>query len=138
MQLKDIHIKSLEKLFDNQNKPDIGKIFTKINAIPVNFSDENNNNEDAFNTTFNINKNNNLENNKNELSFSRDDVTEMKLNKLINNYEIRNKINNLNINNIKNEEDIDNNYVDIKDLIKYSDDKYLINENIENDNYILD
>ena len=140
LQLKDIHIKSLEKLFENQNKPDIGKIFTKINAIPVNFSDENNNNEDALNTTFNMNKNNDLENNKSELSFSRDDVTEMKLNKLINNFEIRNKINNLNnqnINNIKYEEDIGKNYIDIKDLIKYSDDKNL-NENLENNNYILD
>ena len=141
LQLKDIHIKSLEKLFENQNKPDIGKIFTKINAIPVNFSDENNNNEDALNTTFNMNKNNDLENNKNELSFSREYVTEMKLNKLINNFEIRNKINNLNnqnINNIKYEEDISKNYIDIKDLIKYGDDKNLINENLENDNYILD
>ena len=54
----------------------------------------------------------------------------MKLNKLINNFEIRNKINNLNnqdINNVKNEEDFGKNYADIKDLIKYSDDKNLIN-----------
>ena len=94
-----------------------------------------------MNTTFNINKNNDLENNKNEISFSRDEVTEMKLNKLINNFEIRNKINNLNnqdINNVKNEEDFGKNYADNKALIKYSNDKNLINEHIETDNYILD
>ena len=149
LQLKDIHIKSLENLFDKQNKPEAGKIFTRINAIPVNINDqesynENNNIEDGLNTTFNMNKNNNilanLEKDKNEQSFqsfSRDDVTEMKLNKLINNFEMRNKMNN--VNNIINKDNNEQNYnnVDLKDLIQQSGED-LTSENIENQNYILD
>ena len=33
--IKDIHIKSLEKLIQSQNKPIPGKIFTQIEAIPL-------------------------------------------------------------------------------------------------------
>ena len=57
LQLKDVHIKSLERLIDQSNKPAPGKIFTKTNFIPVNLGDDNNNNsENGFNTTFNNNK----------------------------------------------------------------------------------
>ena len=77
-----------------------------------------------------MNKNNNLEENNNELSFSRDIVTEMKLNKLINNFEIKNKINN-NLNNqnnnyIQNQNEIGNNYNELKDLVQQSGSKDLI------------
>ena len=125
LQLKDIHIKSLENLFDKQNNPEAGKIFTKINAIPLNVEEDNNenDNDNELNTTFNMNKiNNNMypnnEQNKNEASFSKDDVNEMKLNKLINNFEIKNKINNINNNNIyKNQNEYGQNSVELKDLI---------------------
>ena len=152
LQLKDIHIKSLENLFSKENKPDIGHIFTKINAIPVNINNNNNDEnkeEDGLNTTFNMNKNNDIiENdvgkNINEQSFSRDEITEMKLNKLINNYEIRNKINNFNhdkVNYNKNfNDEIRTNYVELKDLIEQNrgelenktniNQNYIINENI--------
>ena len=33
LQLKDVHIKSLERLIDQRNKPVPGKIFTKTNFI---------------------------------------------------------------------------------------------------------
>ena len=145
LQLKDIHIKSLENLFDKQNKPEAGKIFTKINAIPLNVEEDNNenDNDDGLNTTFNMNKiNNNMypdnEQNKNEASFARDDVNEMKLNKLINNFEIKNKINNFNNDNInQNQNEYGQNFVDLKDLVKQSGDD-VINDNIEDQHYILD
>ncbi len=143
LQLKDVHIKSLENLFDKQNKPEVGKIFTKIKAIPINTNDDNNdNNLDGLNTTFNMNKNNNilnLEQNNIEQSFARDEVTEMKLNKLINNFEVKNKINNFanDANNYNNENG--NNFVELKDLIQQSGDNLRNeNENKENENYILD
>ena len=107
LQLKDIHIKSLENLFDKQNQVDPGRIFTKINAFPIDIND---NNKDGLNTTFNNNDNNGNE-------FKRDEVTEMKLNKLINNYEIKNKINNFNNNN---QNEYNNNPVELKDLVKLS------------------
>ena len=107
LQLKDIHIKSLENLFDKQNQVDPGRIFTKINAFPIDIND---NNKDGLNTTFNNNDNNGNE-------FKRDEVTEMKLNKLINNYEIKNKINNFNNNN---QNEYNNNPIELKDLIKLS------------------
>ena len=129
LQLKDIHIKSLENLFDKQNRPDPGKIFSKINAIPLEVNSEKNNNnyEDQLNTTFNKDKNyNNFDQGRNEQDFQRDDITEMKLNKLINNFEIRNKINNFNNN--QNPIEYNNNFID-------NDFK---NENIDEQNYILD
>ena len=129
LQLKDIHIKSLENLFDKQNRPDPGKIFSKINAIPLEVNSEKNNNnyEDQLNTTFNKDKNyNKFDQGRNEQDFQRDDITEMKLNKLINNFEIRNKINNFNNN--QNPIEYNNNFID-------NDFK---NENIDEQNYILD
>ena len=129
LQLKDIHIKSLENLFDKQNRPDPGKIFSKINAIPLEVNSEKNNNnyEDQLNTTFNKDKNyNNFDQRRNEQDFQRDDITEMKLNKLINNFEIRNKI--YNFNNNQNPIEYNNNFID-------NDFK---NENIDEQNYILD
>ena len=139
LQLKDIHIKSLENLFDKENKPEAGQIFTKINAIPLNINDNSDNkDEDGLNTTFNMNKNifeNELGQNINEQSFSRDEITEMKLNKLINNYEIRNKINNFN-NEKYNNDGLGKNFVELKDLIGQSGGD-LENENIEKQNYII-
>ena len=139
LQLKDIHIKSLENLFDKENKPEAGQIFTKINAIPLNINvNSDNKDEDGLNTTFNMNKNifeNELGQNINEQSFSRDEITEMKLNKLINNYEIRNKINNFN-NEKYNNDGLGKNFVELKDLIGQSGGD-LENENIEKQNYII-
>ena len=148
LQLKDVHIKSLENLYDKQNKPEVGKIFTKINAIPVNLGDDDdiinlnnfniNNNEDGLNTTFNKNNNNNNvyygnEQNKGMDSFGRDEVNEMKLNKLLNNFEIKNRINNYNKENLNQNQ----NSVELNDLIKISGDD-LNNSNVEDQNYILD
>lgn len=76
LEIKDIHIKSLEKLVDNQNKPAPGKIFSQIKAIPMELNNENNSKEE---------------------SFVQDDITEIKLNKLINVCEIKNKIKNFNL-----------------------------------------
>ena len=101
LSIKDIHIKSLEKIIENQNKPTPGKIFTKIEAIPANFE------ENKYKT---MNDN-----------FISDKYEEIKLNKLINGYEINNKVNEFykNENNI-NIENNNNNNVDINDLIKFS------------------
>ena len=78
------------------------------------------------------------EQNKDEASFGRDDVNEMKLNKLINNFEIKNKINNFNNDNInQNQNEYGQNFLDLKDLIKQSGDD-VINDNIEDQHYILD
>ena len=140
LQLKDVHIKSLENLFNKQNKPDVGKIFTKINAIPVDINDDknnDNNNLDGLNTTFNMNKDNNilnLEQNNDEQSFAKDEITEMKLNRLINNYEIKNKINNFynDKSNFINQNG--NNYVELKDLVQQSGGD---GDLLENQNYII-
>ena len=146
LQLKDVHIKSLENLFDKQNKPEAGKIFTKINAIPLNLSDDDNNyiinNEDGLNTTFNKNKNNNNIYSDNAFNqggdnFGRDEVNEMKLNKLINNFEIKNKINNFNKDNLNLNQNQNKNFMELKDLIKQSGDD-LNDSNVEGQNYILD
>jgi hypothetical protein len=146
LQLKDVHIKSLENLFDKQNKPEAGKIFTKINAIPLNLNDDDDNyiinNEDGLNTTFNKNKNNNNIYSDNALNqggdnFGRDEVNEMKLNKLINNFEIKNKINNFNKDNLNQIQNQNKNFVELKDLIKQSGDD-LNDSNVEGQNYILD
>ena len=100
LSIKDIHIKSLEKLLENQNKPIPGKIFTKIEAIPANFEE---NNYKTINDDFISNK-----------------YEEIKLNKLIKGYDINNRVNefikNENINK-DNNADID---VDVNDLIKFS------------------
>ena len=100
LSIKNIHIKSLEKIIENQNKPTPGKIFTKIEAIPANFE------ENKYKTI-----NDNFISNKYE---------EIKLNKLINGYERNNKVNEFykNENNINIENN--NNNVDINDLIKFS------------------
>ena len=90
LSIKDIHIKSLEKIIENQNKPIPGKIFTKIEAIPAN-SEINNK---TMNDIFTSNK-----------------YKEIKLNKLINGFEINNKVDEYN----KNEEN-----VDVNDLVKLS------------------
>ena len=135
LQLKDVHIKSLERLIDQRNKPVPGKIFTKTNFIPVNIGDgDNNNSENGFNTTFNNNKINNQE--QSFASFGRDEVNEMKLNKLIKGFEIQNKINN-NINNNQNQND--NEFkLELKDLIKQNDDgNDLLNQNLDEQNYII-
>ena len=133
--MKDVHIKSLERLIDQRNKPVPGKIFTKTNFIPVNIGDgDNNNSENGFNTTFNNNKINNQE--QSFASFGRDEVNEMKLNKLIKGFEIQNKINN-NINNNQNQND--NEFkLELKDLIKQNDDgNDLLNQNLDEQNYII-
>ena len=90
LSIKDIHIKSLEKIIENQNKPIPGKIFTKIEAIPANFEINNK----TMNDIFTSNK-----------------YKEIKLNKLINGFEINNKVDEYN----KNEEN-----VDVNDLVKLS------------------
>ena len=90
LSIKDIHIKSLEKIIENQNKPIPGKIFTKIEAIPANFEINNK----TMNDIFTSNK-----------------YKEIKLNKLINGFEINNKVDEYN----KNEEN-----VDLNDLVKLS------------------
>ena len=82
LSIKDIHIKSLEKIIENQNKPIPGKIFTKIEAIPANFEINNK----TMNDIFTSNK-----------------YKEIKLNKLINGFEINNKVDEYN----KNEENVD-------------------------------
>ena len=137
LQLKDIHIKSLERLIDQRNKPVPGKIFTKTNFIPVNIGDDDNNNsQNGFNATFNNNKINNQE--QSFASFGRDEVNEMKLNKLIKGFEIQNKINNFN--NISNNQNQNDNEfkLELKDLIKQSDDgNDLLNQNIDEQNYII-
>ena len=100
LSIKDIHIKSLEKIIENQNKPLPGKIFTKIEAIPANFE------ENKYKTI-----NDNFISNKYE---------EIKLNKLLNGFEINNKVNEFYKNeNIINTEN-NNNKVDINDLVKFS------------------
>jgi hypothetical protein len=146
LQLKDVHIKSLENLFDKQNKPEAGKIFTKINAIPLNLNDDDDNyiinNEDGLNTTFNKNKNNNNIYSDNAFNqggdnFGRDEVNEMKLNKLINNFEIKNKINNFNKDNLNLNQNQNKNFMELKDLIKQSGDD-LNDSNVEGQYYILD
>ena len=72
IQIKDLQIKSLEKLLSQyQNEKN-----DKINID--NFNDNNNGVDD---------------NNDNEFSFAKDDYREMQLNKLISNYEVINKIN---------------------------------------------
>ena len=86
LSIKDIHIKSLEKIIENQNKPIPGKIFTKIEAIPANFEINNK----TMNDIFTSNK-----------------YKEIKLNKLINGFEINNKVDEYN----KNEENVDVNYL---------------------------
>ena len=133
-----MHIKSLERLIDQRNKPVPGKIFTKTNFIPVNLGDDDNNNsQNGFNTTFNNNKFNNQE--QSFASFGRDDVNEMKLNKLIKGFEIQNKINNYNnnINNNQNQNDKEFK-LELKDLIKQSDDSDdLLNQNVDEQNYII-
>ena len=98
LSIKDIHIKSLEKLLENQNKPIPGKIFTKIEAIPANFEE---NNYKTINDNFISNK-----------------YEEIKLNKLIKGYEINNKVNEFYKNEIINKEN--NVDVDVNDLIKFS------------------
>ena len=90
LSIKDIHIKSLEKIIENQNKPIPGKIFTKIEAIPANFEINNK----TMNDIFTSNK-----------------YKEIKLNKLINGFEINNKVDEYN----KNEENID-----VNNLVKLS------------------
>ena len=90
LSIKDIHIKSLEKIIENQNKPIPGKIFTKIEALPANFEINNK----TMNDIFTSNK-----------------YKEIKLNKLINGFEINNKVDEYN----KNEEN-----VDVNDLVKLS------------------
>ena len=90
LSIKDIHIKSLEKIIENQNKPIPGKIFTKIEAIPANFEINNK----TMNDIFTSNK-----------------YKEIKLNKLINGFEINNKVDEYN----KNEEN-----VDVNNLVKLS------------------
>ena len=90
LSIKDIHIKSLEKIIENQNKPIPGKIFTKIEAIPANFEINNK----TMNDIFTSNK-----------------YKEIKLNKLINGFEINNKVDEYN----KNEEN-----VNVNDLVKLS------------------
>ena len=90
LSIKDIHIKSLEKIIENHNKPIPGKIFTKIEAIPANFEINNK----TMNDVFTSNK-----------------YKEIKLNKLINGFEINNKVDEYN----KNEEN-----VDVNDLVKLS------------------
>jgi len=104
LSIKDIHIKSLEKLIETQNKPIPGKIFSQIEAIPANL-EQNNNNE--INTTLNRGKNE---------DFYRNEYDELKLNKLINSFEVNNKVNNF----LENENRAQKNYVDINDLIKLS------------------
>ena len=104
LSIKDIHIKSLEKLIETQNKPIPGKIFTQIEAIPVNY-EQNNINE--FNTILNKEENE---------GFCRNKYDELKLNKLINGFEINNKVNNF----LENEKIGQKNYVDINDLVKLS------------------
>ena len=86
LSIKDIHIKSLEKIIENQNKPIPGKIFTKIEALPANFEINNK----TMNDIFTSNK-----------------YKEIKLNKLINGFEINNKVDEYN----KNEENVDVNYL---------------------------
>jgi len=138
LQLKDVHIKSLERLIDQRNKPVPGKIFTKTNFIPVNIGDDDNSNsQNGFNTTFNNNKINNQE--QSFASFGRDDVNEMKLNKLIKGFEIQNKINNYNNNINNNQNQNDNEFkLELKDLIKQSDDgDDLLNQNVDEQNYII-
>ena len=133
LQIKDVHIKSLEKLLEQQNKPVPGKIFTKINAIPVDLSGEENNNDDLLNTTFNMNKNNNI----NEQSFAKDDINEIKLNKLIKGFEIKNKVNNFfKENQNQNQNIYPKNYDELKNLIRQTGGD-LINENNNEQNYII-
>ena len=102
LSIKDIHIKSLEKLIENQNKPIPGKIFNRIEAIPANFDKENNNN---------INEN-----------FISNEYQEIKLNKLLNGFDINNKVKNHyeNENNHDNINQKNKNNIDINDLIKFS------------------
>ena len=104
LSIKDIHIKSLEKLIQSQNKPIPGQIFTQIESIPVNLEE---NNIQEINTTFNndINK-----------DFSKNKYEELKLNKLIKGLEIKNKVNNILENGIDNQK----NCLDVNDLIKFS------------------
>ena len=102
LSIKDIHIKSLEKLIENQNKPIPGKIFNRIEAIPANFDKENNNN---------INEN-----------FISNEYQEIKLNKLLNGFDINNKVKNHyeNENNHDNINQKNKNNIDINDLIKFT------------------
>ena len=102
LSIKDIHIKSLEKLIETQNKPIPGKIFSQIEVIPVNLEQNNNN---KINTILNRGKNE---------DFYRNEYDELKLNKLINGFEVNNKVNNF----LENENRAQKNYVDINDLIK--------------------
>jgi len=97
LSIKDIHIKSLEQLIEAQNKPIPGKIYTKIEAIPANIENDINN------------KNSNEE-------FMKNKYDELKLNKLINGFEINNKVNQF----LGNENNIKENNVNINDLVKFS------------------
>ena len=100
LSIKDIHIKSLEKLIEAQNKPIPGKIYTKIEIIPANY-------ENDVNT-----KNSNEE-------FVKNKYDELKLNKLINGFEINNKVNQF----LGNENNLKENNVNINDLVKFSGEK---------------
>ena len=73
LEIKDLHIKSLEKLLAQQNPID---------------SIDNNKNKDDYNMTFS----NNFKQELNDNSFEKDDEREKELNKLVNNFNI--KINN--------------------------------------------
>ena len=53
--IKDIHIKSLEKLIQSQNKPIPGKIFTQVEGIPLSLEQNNINNNPDFNMINHIN-----------------------------------------------------------------------------------
>ena len=53
--IKDIHIKSLEKLIQSQNRPIPGKIFTQVEGIPLSLEQNNINNNPDFNMINHIN-----------------------------------------------------------------------------------
>ena len=71
LEIKDLHIKSLEKLLIQQNPDSMDNIITK--------------NNDDYNMTFS----NNFKKELNNTSFEKDDEREKELNKLVNNFNIK-------------------------------------------------
>ena len=119
LELKELHIKSLEKLLKEENRPIPGKIFSK---------QKNENNQDINNVSFNNDINNNflVNDNINENEFNEDKYKKIKYDKYKRGLEIKNKVDNFK----------KNNEIDLNDLM-YQSGGDLNNENIEEQNYLI-
>ena len=119
LELKELYIKSLEKLLNEENKQVPGKILSLK---------KNENNQDIINMSFSNDNNNNffINDSEKDHEFNGDKYEEIKYNKYMRDLEIKNKVDNFN----------KNNEIKLNDLV-YQSGGNINNDNIKGQNYLI-